>query len=219
MMFRLAHPALLALLAMVVAWLVWRLTRKPVGITFSMAGTLEKLSRGGQGLVGHIPLMLRTGCLVLLVLGLVLNFDSMIALVGSWGILAAIVFFLANGIDVGDTLRHNWIWGLVGAAALRLWVMSTLGERWSTRILILPESQPVDTGPFRHLRHPNYLAVVIEFAALPMVHTAYLTAVVFSAANAAVLARRIRVEEAGLAEHSDYFEVMGGKPRLIPGAK
>jgi Ca-activated chloride channel family protein len=68
MMFRLAHPALLALLAMVVAWLVWRLTRKPVGITFSMAGTLEKLSRGGQGLVGHIPFMLRTGCLVLLVL-------------------------------------------------------------------------------------------------------------------------------------------------------
>jgi methyltransferase len=108
---------------------------------------------------------------------------------------------------------------LVGAGALRLWVMSTLGERWSTRILILPESQPVDTGPFRHLRHPNYLAVVIEFAALPMVHTAYLTAVIFSAANAAVLARRIRVEEAGLAEHSDYFEVMGGKPRLIPGAK
>lgn len=108
---------------------------------------------------------------------------------------------------------------LVGAAALRFWVMSTLGERWSTRILILPESEPVDTGPFRHLRHPNYLAVVIEFAALPMVHSAYLTAVVFSAANAALLARRIRVEEAGLAAQSDYLGVMGDKPRLIPGAK
>jgi methyltransferase len=108
---------------------------------------------------------------------------------------------------------------LVGAAALRYWVLSTLGERWSTRILILPKSEPVDRGPFKHLRHPNYLAVVIEFAALPMVHTAYLTAIVFSAANAAILARRIRVEEAGLAEHSDYLEVMGGKPRMIPGAE
>ena len=68
MMFRLAHPALLSLLAMVFVWLVWRLTRKPVGITFSMAGTLAQLSGGGHGLVGHIPLMLRTGCLVLLVL-------------------------------------------------------------------------------------------------------------------------------------------------------
>jgi methyltransferase len=108
---------------------------------------------------------------------------------------------------------------LVGAAALRLWVMSTLGERWSTRILILPESQPVDKGPYRHLRHPNYLAVVVEFAALPLVHSAFVTAAVFSAANAAVLAQRIRVEEAGLAAQSDYAEVMGGKPRLIPGAK
>ena len=68
MMFRLAHPALLALLLMVFAWLAWRLTRKPDGITCSMAGTLAQLSGGGRRLVGHIPLMLRTGCLVLLVL-------------------------------------------------------------------------------------------------------------------------------------------------------
>ncbi len=68
MMFRLAHPALLALLIMVFAWLAWRLTRRPVGITCSMAGTLSQLSGGGGHLVGHIPLMLRTGCLVLLVL-------------------------------------------------------------------------------------------------------------------------------------------------------
>ncbi len=68
MMFRLAHPALLALLIMVFAWLAWRLTRKPVGITCSMAANLAQLSGGGGHLVGHIPLMLRTGCLVLLVL-------------------------------------------------------------------------------------------------------------------------------------------------------
>jgi len=68
MMFRLAHPALLALLIIILAWLAWRLTRKPVGITHSMTGILAELSGGGQRLVGHIPMILRTGCFVLLVL-------------------------------------------------------------------------------------------------------------------------------------------------------
>ena len=68
MMFRLAHPALLALLIIVLAWLAWRLTRKPVGITHSMTGILAELSGGSQLLVGHIPLILRTACFVLLVL-------------------------------------------------------------------------------------------------------------------------------------------------------
>jgi Ca-activated chloride channel family protein len=67
-MFRLAHPALLTLLIMVLAWLAWRLTRKPVGITYSMAGALAQLSGGSHRLIGHVPLMLRTGCLFLLVL-------------------------------------------------------------------------------------------------------------------------------------------------------
>ena len=67
-MFRLAYPLLLALLVIVLAWLVWRLTRKSVGITYSMAGVLAGLSKGSHRLVGQIPLMLRTGCFVLLVL-------------------------------------------------------------------------------------------------------------------------------------------------------
>jgi len=108
---------------------------------------------------------------------------------------------------------------LVGAAALRIWVMATLGERWSTRVFVLPESAPVTEGPFRRLRHPNYLAVVVEFVALPMVHTAWLTAVVFSVANSLVLYRRIRTEEEALAEAGDYLTHMGDRPRMIPGAK
>jgi Ca-activated chloride channel family protein len=68
MMFRLAHPALLALLIIILAWLAWRLTRKPVGITHSMTSILAELSGGSQRLVGHIPLILRTACFVLLVL-------------------------------------------------------------------------------------------------------------------------------------------------------
>jgi len=108
---------------------------------------------------------------------------------------------------------------LGGAAVLRYWVIVTLGERWSTRILVLPESAPVTTGPFRRLRHPNYLAVVVEFAALPMVHTAWLTAVCFSLANAMVLHRRIRTEEAALDASGNYLETMGDRPRLIPGSE
>lgn len=108
---------------------------------------------------------------------------------------------------------------LLVASALRLWVMATLGERWSTRVLILPDAGPIIGGPFRRLRHPNYLAVVMEFAALPMVHTAWLTAGIFSVANTVVLRRRIKIEENALAEAGDYLSTMGSKPRFIPGAK
>jgi methyltransferase len=108
---------------------------------------------------------------------------------------------------------------LVGAAALRWWVVATLGERWTTRVFVLAGAPPVDRGPFRRLRHPNYLAVVVEFVALPMVHTAWLTAIVFSLFNALVLRRRIRTEEAALAEHGDYRTVMGDRPRFVPGVE
>ena len=65
---------------------------------------------------------------------------------------------------------------LVVAAALRWWVISSLGDRWSTRVVLVPGDPPVTTGPFRWLRHPNYLAVIVEVAALPLVHTAWITA-------------------------------------------
>ncbi len=99
---------------------------------------------------------------------------------------------------------------LTGAAmALRYWVISTLGGRggrWTTRIVVLPGAPPVDSGPFRLLRHPNYLAVAVEVLALPLVHTAWLTAIVFTAANSALLAVRIRAEERALAWAADQAE-------------
>ncbi len=88
---------------------------------------------------------------------------------------------------------------LVAAQALRYWAIATLGERWTTRIVWLPGVPPVTGGPYRFLRHPNYLAVVAEMAALPLLHGAWLTAAGFSAANAGVLAVRIRAEESALA--------------------
>ncbi|MFI0897525.1 isoprenylcysteine carboxyl methyltransferase family protein [Streptomyces sp. NPDC020983] len=90
--------------------------------------------------------------------------------------------------------------GLVLAAqVLRWWCVGTLGPRWNTRVIVVPGLPLVDRGPYRVLRHPNYLAVVVEGAALPLVHGAWLTALCFSLANAALLVVRLRCENAALA--------------------
>lgn len=85
------------------------------------------------------------------------------------------------------------------AGVLRVWVIRTLSWRWTTRVITVPGLPPVTGGPFRWLAHPNYLAVCLEFLALPLVHGAWLTALVFSVLNGLVLRTRIRVESAALA--------------------
>lgn len=105
---------------------------------------------------------------------------------------------------------------LVLAMGLRYWAIATLGDRWTTRVLVRPGGEPATGGPYRFVRHPNYLAVVLEVAALPLVHGAWLTAIVFSSLNAWMLQVRIRVEEQALAEHSAYLELLGDRPRLVP---
>ncbi len=89
---------------------------------------------------------------------------------------------------------------LVAAQGLRWWAIRTLGERWTTRVLVLPGAAPVVGGPYRFLRHPNYLAVILEFAALPLVYGGWRTALIFGAANAVVLTVRISAEERALGE-------------------
>lgn len=88
---------------------------------------------------------------------------------------------------------------VVASQALRWWCISTLGRQWNTRIVVVPGAGRITSGPYRHLRHPNYVAVVIEGAALPLVHTAWLTAVIFSVLNAVLLSVRIRSEAGALA--------------------
>jgi methyltransferase len=88
---------------------------------------------------------------------------------------------------------------VIGTQALRYWCIHTLGPQWNTRIVVVPGLPLVTGGPYRWLRHPNYVAVVVEIAALPLVHTAWVTAIVFSALNAVVLALRIPAEQRALA--------------------
>ena len=81
------------------------------------------------------------------------------------------------------------------AQGLRYWAISSLGEQWNTRILVIPGSKPVSSGPYRLMKHPNYLAVVVEILILPVMLGAYITAVTTSLINLALLRVRIRAEE------------------------
>lgn len=89
---------------------------------------------------------------------------------------------------------------VLAAQGLRWWCIHALGQQWNTRVVVVPGLPLVRSGPYRMMRHPNYVAVVAEGLALPLVHTAWLTAVVFTVLNAALLTVRIRCESALLAE-------------------
>jgi methyltransferase len=93
-------------------------------------------------------------------------------------------------------------WPLVGIFALlqlaRVWVIATLGRRWTTRIIVLPGAERVTSGPYSWCRHPNYLVVAGEIAVLPLAFGAAAIAAIFSLLNAALLIRRIPVETAAL---------------------
>ena len=97
------------------------------------------------------------------------------------------------------TPASPWLLGLYGLLQLaRLWVIVSLSERWTTRVIVLPDEPLVRRGPYRWVRHPNYLVVVAEIAVAPLVFGAWELAVVFSGLNAALLSHRIRVENAAL---------------------
>jgi methyltransferase len=92
---------------------------------------------------------------------------------------------------------------VVLAQALRWWAVASLGPRWTTRVITLPGAPPVRRGPYRLLRHPNYLAVAVEVAALPLALGAWRTAAVGTVLNAVLLRTRIRVEEGALLGGTD----------------
>jgi methyltransferase len=87
---------------------------------------------------------------------------------------------------------------VVAAQALRWWCITTLGRQWNTRVIVVPGAPRVSGGPYRLIPHPNYVAVVVEGFALPLVHGAWVTALVFTVLNAALLKARLVVENAAL---------------------
>jgi methyltransferase len=101
------------------------------------------------------------------------------------------------------------------AQGLRYWAIHSLGRRWNIAVIVMPQASEAG-GPYRWLRHPNYLAVVIEGFAVPLVHSAFVTALAFSALNAWLLRVRITCEEAALSRHSDYLRDFQQRPRFFP---
>ncbi|HEX6517247.1 MAG TPA: isoprenylcysteine carboxyl methyltransferase family protein [Nocardioidaceae bacterium] len=141
------------------------------------------LARGGvEHGRGHFPPM------VLLHTGLLVG-----ALVEAWVRRPAVPLFLA-----GVMLAL-----VVASQGLRWWCIGTLGRQWNTRVIVVPGMTAVRRGPYRWLPHPNYVAVVVEGLALPLMHACWITAAAFTVLNAGVLGVRIRVENAALASLSE----------------
>ncbi len=112
------------------------------------------------------------------------------------------------------TLGWIALGGALGAQALRYWSVMSLGPRWNTRIIVFPGIPPISRGPYRFMRHPNYLAVIVEIACVPLIRGCWLTAVVFSIGNAMLLWVRIRAEEAAMGPR--YALEFGSRLRLAP---
>lgn len=132
-----------------------------------------------------------------------------------WMVLLHTLFLVSCPLEVWALERPLIPWlaasslAVLGAAtALRYWVIRTLGARWTTRVLWVPGDPMVKGGPYRFLRHPNYVAVVVELAALPLVHSAWATAALFSVLNGVMLAVRLRTETAHMQKHA-----AGGAPK------
>ncbi|MDP3959510.1 MAG: isoprenylcysteine carboxylmethyltransferase family protein [Pseudorhodobacter sp.] len=104
----------------------------------------------------------------------------------------------------GQPVNPLWLAVFLGLQAARVWVLTTLGTRWTTRIIVIPGEWLVANGPYRFVNHPNYLVVIGEIAVLPLCLGLPWVALVFSALNAAVLMVRIQAENAGLKQaHRD----------------
>ena len=126
------------------------------------------------------------------------HFPFMVAL--HTGLLAgALVEAWVRRPDVPGVLAWSMLALVLASQSLRWWCIAALGRRWNTRVIVVPGLAPVRSGPYRLLRHPNYVAVVVEGLALPLVHAAWVTALVFTVANAGLLAVRIRCEDRALA--------------------
>jgi len=105
----------------------------------------------------------------------------------------------------------------VGANIVRWWVIRTLGEHWNVQVMNSTGIGVITSGPFRYVRHPNYAAVFVEMLVLPLIHCAWITAIVGSIAHVIVLSQRLATEERVLFSDAHYRAAMAGKPRFVPG--
>jgi methyltransferase len=126
------------------------------------------------------------------------HYPVMIAIHTGWLVTMAVLVILADSVPADDHI----IWPLLGLYGLvqvgRFWVLYSLGRYWSTKVIDIPMAPLVRKGPYRWIKHPNYVIVVLEVALLPMAFQLWGTAFIFSILNAGILAWRIQVENQAL---------------------
>lgn len=105
----------------------------------------------------------------------------------------------------------------IGSNLVRLWVVISMGQHWNVQVMNSTSLGIVTSGPFRFVRHPNYAAVFVEMFSLPLIHTAWLTALLGCIGYAVAIAQRISVEESVLLANAEYRAAMAAKPRFLPG--
>jgi methyltransferase len=127
--------------------------------------------------------------------------------------------FLYEKLYLNRELSAVWpvlLFGFLLTQILRVWVISSLGRFWNTKIIVLPNAAVVRKGPYRFIKHPNYLVVSIELILIPLLFNAYLTASFFTILNTIMLAVRIPKEEQALSNVTEYDGAFRDCPRLIP---
>ncbi|MCA1054579.1 hypothetical protein LCM10_06235 [Rossellomorea aquimaris] len=109
--------------------------------------------------------------------------------------------------------------GFLLTQAGRIWVISSLGKYWNTKIIVLPDTEVVAKGPYKLFRHPNYLIVTVELVLIPLLFNAYWTLIIFAVLNQLILFTRIPVEERALKSETNYERVHIGTPGWIGASK
>ena len=162
---------------MIAAWIILAavLAQRLGELVYARANTRRLLAKGGTEFgAGHYPLF---------------------ALLHSAWLVAQALWLIFMGLE-------NVIWPLIAVYGalqlLRAWILLSLGERWTTRVIVLPDAPLVRAGPYRFIRHPNYWLVCAEIAILPLIFGAWPLALAFSILNGALLFHRIRIENAAL---------------------
>lgn len=129
------------------------------------------------------------------------------------------VSFLFEVVIFRNTLSTYWIWLLpvfLITQFVRMWALSSLGKYWNTKIIVLPNANVVRKGPYRYIKHPNYVIVTLELIVIPLMFEAYITAAVFTVLNIAMLSIRIPAEEQALKTLTEYEGAFGNCNRFVP---
>lgn len=116
---------------------------------------------------------------------------------------AFFVCLVSEWVFLKRDLNFYWVYLLIIfilAQVLRYWSIASLGYLWNTKIIVLKGSRLVSAGPYKYLKHPNYIAVITEILVIPLIFSCYITCIVFSILNIIVLTRRIKIEQTALQE-------------------